>query len=688
MSGMAEEVWKRYYMPGESKPSHVMRRVADSVASAPELKEPYFELMASGRFMPNSPTLMNAGRKDGMAQLAACFVLPVHDDMESIMKALHDQVLIHKSGGGTGFNFSELRPAGSSVGTTNGVASGPVSFMTLFDKATDVIRQGGKRRGANMGILDWRHDDIIPFVTSKLDGVLNNFNISVAVDWDFFKALDAKDPRAVAIWEAITITAWETGDPGLIFLDSINAKNPTPDLGPLQSTNPCGESPLYPYEACNLGSLNLAAFVQDREFQMGKLRAAVGLAVQFLDDVIDACDYPLPEIEENVKRTRKIGLGVMGWADALALLGIPYDTQRAVDLADDISRNIQQMGHLMSQCIGADRGYFPAYNGKIFGDSTAVVEWDEDAIKSIQYLTKETDPVCGPRRNATVTCIAPTGSISILAGCSSGIEPHFARSYRRRIVGRDGDSLYDVEVSVLPRARELYPDHTDRELVPTALEIDPIWHLKHQAAWQNGVDLAVSKTVNLPSSATVGDVATIYRAAYDLGCMGITVYRDGCRDVQVLTNKETKKAPVLVSKKGRPDELQGRTRRVATLFGNLYVTCNEFEGRPFEVFATLGKGGREVSAATEALGRLISLALRHDVPMEEVVKQLRGIAGEQPVFDENGSIKSLPDAIGKALEYLGGTPVPVDGASLCPDCGLVLRHEEGCVKCSCGYSRC
>lgn len=676
-----ERVWKRYTRPCESI-DDVFWRVAEYVAENGESialdvthacatpgtlwSEVYYDLMASGRFLPNSPTLMNAGKEEGENQLAACFVLPVDDDMKAIMKALTHQVLIHKSGGGTGFNFSRLRPKGSRVGSTNGVASGPVSFMSLFDKATSVVQQGGMRRGANMGILEWRHPDALAFVNAKADGTLENFNISLAVDGEFFRRLDAGDEKVTEIWLTVVSNAWESGDPGLVFLDRINANNPTPHLGPLESTNPCGESPLRPYEACNLGSINLSAFVdEDGTFAWGRLRPTVVAAVHFLNDVITACDYPLEEIRWNVDQTRKIGLGVMGWADCLALMGIPYNSDEAVAFAEMLAREIQSVAHLASENLARLLGPYPAYDGN-----------------AVDYP---------PRRNATVTCIAPTGSISILAGCSSGIEPHFARSYARRVVERDGDVMVDVEVPVLATVRERYPGRDISTLVPTALEVAPEWHVRHQAAWQKGVDLAVSKTVNLPHSATVTDVMKVYRMAYDLGCMGITVYRDGSKSVQVLTNKEAKKAPVLVStprKAERPDELTGRTRKVPTVFGNLYVTCNEMDGVPFEVFATLGKGGKEVSAATEALGRLISLALRHGVPLEEVVGQLKGIAGEQPVFDEDGSIKSLPDAIGKALERLVGKTVTVHGASLCPECGAVLLHEEGCLKCTCGFSKC
>ena len=674
-----ERVWQRYLRPGETV-ADALRRVATYVAENGETaiveENPdgaiardlrvatYYDLMASGSFLPNSPTLMNAGKQRGENQLAACFVLPVDDDMKAIMKALTHQVLIHKSGGGTGFNFSRLRPKGSRVGSTNGVASGPVSFMSLFDKATSVVQQGGMRRGANMGILDWRHRDALDFVNAKADGTLTNFNISLAVDGEFFALLDAGDARVSELWETLTANAWKNGDPGLVFLDRINEGNTVPHLGDLEATNPCGESPLFPYEACNLGSLNLAAFVDEEgHFEWGKLRPAVVTAVHFLNDVISACDYPLPEIERNVLQTRKIGLGVMGWADCLALMGIHYASDEAVDLARAISQEIRQIATLTSETLARVLGPFPAYK------------------EALGYP---------PRRNATLTCIAPTGSISLLAGCSSGIEPHFARSYTRRIVERDGDVTVNVEAPVLEEVRRRYPCTPVDSLVPTALEIPPVWHVRHQAAWQTGVHLAVSKTVNLPASATVEQVREIYRMAYDLGCKGITVYRDGSKDSQVLTSKSADKPPVLATprKAGRPDELTGRTRKVPTVFGNLYLTVNEMDGSPFEVFATLGKGGKEVSAATEAMGRLISLGLRHGVPMEEIVRQLKGIAGEQPVFDEEGTIKSLPDAIGRALERMGGKPVTVNGASLCPDCGSVLLHEEGCQKCVCGFSKC
>lgn len=506
-------------------PSQMLKRVAKCVARGDkQLAKAFYKMMARLDFLPNSPTLMNAGRVGKQGQLAACYVLDVPDTMDGIFEALKKQALIHKSGGGTGFNFSKIRPKGSLVNTTGGIASGPLSFMELFDVATEKVMQGGMRRGANMGILNCDHPDVLDFIGAKRKpGVMSNFNISIGVTDDFMHSVineadtrvDSEDKiTASEIWEAIIESAWSTGDPGLIFLDAINRANTTPELGRLDATNPCGETPLYPNEACNLGSINLSNFVMDEtsscfireyapyaHFHKGRfinwvgLRATAKLAVEFLNNVIDVNSYPLPEIGEAVKRTRKIGLGVMGWADMLFKLGVPYNSQKALALASQL-------------------------------------------MKFINTVAKE----ASAGRNACVTCIAPTGSISLLAGCSSGIEPVFALSYDRVCFDKDEDSAGNSKRKVVTiNNAEFQSALDDKEdariedgVFVTAHDIKPSWHVLMQATFQANTDLAVSKTVNLPSSATKEDISNLYIFAWVMNCKGITVYRDRCKPAQVL----------------------------------------------------------------------------------------------------------------------------------------------------------
>jgi len=506
-------------------------RVAKHVAQNGGERERFFSAMKGLYFLPNSPTLMNAGTPLG--QLSACFVLPVDDSIEGIFTTLKHMALIHKSGGGTGFTFTHLRPEGDIVGTTKGVASGPVSFMKIYDVATDVIKQGGKRRGANMGILNATHPDILPFINSKIDGSLRNFNISVGINDAFFNSssLELINPRsgdAVSsistddLFSQICYLAWRTGDPGMIFLDEINRKNPTPELGKIESTNPCGEVPLLPYESCNLGSINLSKFVEKRDVKWEELREVTELGVRFLDDVIDANVYPLREIEKITKGNRKIGLGVMGFAEMLIELGLPYDSKDAVDFAEKLMGFINEEARKTSEELGAERGAFPNVDKSIYKGSNV--------------------------RNATRTSIAPTGTISTIAGTSSGIEPIFAVAYVRNIL--EGERFIEVNplfISEL-KQRNLYsPELLNRiartgslrdtdvpaelkELYVTALEIEPEWHVSMQAAFQKHVDNAVSKTVNLPREASVDDIKKVYRLAYELKCKGITVFRQGSKE--------------------------------------------------------------------------------------------------------------------------------------------------------------
>jgi ribonucleoside-diphosphate reductase alpha chain len=536
-------------------PSQMLRRVAKSVAKADLLydkksdvkktEEKFYEVMANRQFLPNSPTLMNAGTRLG--QLSACFVLPVEDSIEGIFTTLKHMALIHQSGGGTGFSFSKLRPAGDIVGSTKGVASGPVSFMTIYDAATNVIKQGGRRRGANMGILDVNHPDILKFVEVKSrERVLTNFNISVAVTDQFMDAIekDAKydliNPRngevekrlrARHVFDLIVSNAWRTGDPGLIFLDEINRHNPTPQVGEIRSTNPCGEQPLLPFESCNLGSINLAKMLKDGEVDWEKLRRIVRTSVHFLDNVIDVNKYPIPEIAEVTRANRKIGLGVMGFADMLISLGIPYDSEEALETGEKIMKFISDEATKKSVEIGEKRGAFPNFKGSL---------WEKKGYKTI--------------RNSTVTTVAPTGTISIIGGCSGGIEPIFAVAFVRNVM--EGTRLLETQPTFEEVAKErgfysrdlmLNVAKTgsiqDMEEVPedvrrifvTALDIDPEWHVRMQAAFQKYVDNAVSKTANLPNDATVEDVKRIYLLAYKLKCKGITVYRYGSRKGQVLS---------------------------------------------------------------------------------------------------------------------------------------------------------
>lgn len=731
---------KRYLKRNEEgkvieTPESLFRRVARHVASADALygktevevkrvEEEFYELMTSLAFLPNSPTLMNAGRRLG--QLSACFVLPVDDSMESIFDAVKYAAIIHKSGGGTGFNFSRLRPKGDVVGSTKGISSGPVSFMTVFDTATEAVKQGGTRRGANMGMLRVDHPDILEFITCKDNNHrLNNFNISVGLTEAFMKAVeddseyDLINPRtkkvvsklrARAVFETIVKQAWKNGEPGIVFLDRINASNPTPMLGEIESTNPCGEQPLMPYESCNLGSINLAKMVKEVKTQQSgvkryevdwaKLKETTWKAVHFLDNVIDVNKYPLKVIEEMTKANRKIGLGVMGWADMLIQLKIPYNSESAIRLAEEVMGFIQTEGRIASSALAEERGVFPNYEHSIYNGEMAV-------------------------RNATVTTIAPTGSLSIIAGCSSGIEPLFAVSFVRNVM--EGTKLIEVNPYFEKEVRELglwsrrlmekiaesgsiahFTEFSDdiKRIFVTAHDITPIDHIKMQAAFQKYVDNAVSKTVNFPHGATTKDVEDVYMLAYKLGCKGVTVYRDGSREEQVLsTKKADEKAKQKISgkvvPKKRPPVIKGETRLLKTGCGHLYVTINEDEsGRPFEVFTNIGKAGGCASSQSEAIGRLISLALRSDIEPEEIVKQLKGISCHQPSWTEGGKILSCSDAIAKAIEkYLHAikgdngngkskySDVMLIGA--CPECGGAVEHEGGCAVChNCGFTKC
>jgi ribonucleoside-diphosphate reductase alpha chain len=703
----------------------MFRRVAQAIASAELIYDPkadaraweeeFYRLMANLEFLPNSPTLMNAGRELG--QLSACFVLPVDDSMESIFDAVKNTALIHKSGGGTGFSFSRLRPESDRVGSTGGVASGPVSFIRAFDVATDVIKQGGMRRGANMGILNVDHPDITRFIVAKDDPTaFTNFNLSVAVTTEFMEAVKAGTEynlinphtkevegklNAREVFDKIVDMAWKTGDPGVVFIDRINWDNPTPHLGKIESTNPCGEQPLLPYESCNLGSINLAKMLRTKngasEIDYPKLVKTVKATVRFLDNVIEVNAFPLPEIAEMTRKTRKIGLGVMGFADMLIKLGIPYDSAEALQVAAEVMRFINEEAGNASAELARERGVFPAFEGSIY------------------------DAPGRPRvRNASCTTIAPTGTLSIIAGCSSGIEPLFALSYTRNIL--DGAQLIEVNPYFEEVAREkgFYSEELMQRLaggvhlrdideIPDAIkrlfisahELSPEWHVKMQAAFQHSTDNAVSKTVNFSQEATTEDVAKVYMMAYEEGLKGITIYRDRSRDAQVLTTgrKEAKVEGAGLTPRKRSKITNGITERVTTGCGYMYVTVNSDERGICEVFSTLGKAGGCASAQLEATCRLISLALRSGVDVASVVRQLRGIRCPSIAWEEGKSILSCADAIASVLEkHIGGGDnkpkledygLAKNLAGQCPDCGNLLVYQEGCFICpSCGYTKC
>ncbi len=698
-------------------------KYAGSPYKTDQLAKEFYDLMTSWKFLPNSPTLMNAGT--ALGQLSACFVLPVGDSIEEIFDAVKHAAMIHKSGGGTGFSFSRIRPKDSRVGSTGGVASGPLSFLRIFNTATEQIKQGGTRRGANMGIMRVDHPDIMDFIRAKeREGDFNNFNLSIALTEEFMKSVEENKDyplinphdkqitghlNARKVFEILVQKAWESGDPGIVFIDRINRDNPTPGQGEIESTNPCGEQPLLPYEACNLGSINLARFFKkpkkgsakedvtpDTCIDWDELRRVIHLSVRFLDNVIDASRFPIPLIEENVHKNRKIGLGVMGWADLLFLLEIPYDSEQAINLAGRLMKFMRDEGRDASRMLAEERGPFPAYDESIFA------------------AHKE-----GPYRNATITTIAPTGTLSILAGCSSGVEPLFALCFARNVM--DGERLVEVNpyfeqalkdnnsysdtlmeaVTAKGSIKDMdYLPESMRKVFVTAMDIEPVWHLRMQAAFQEYTDNAVSKTVNLPNSASIDDIRNIYWMAYQLGCKGVTVYRDGCKSVQVLYTGESHKSEAeeredAATVRDRPDLIYGFTQKVQTGLGTMYVTINEVDGRPFELFVTIGKSGHSITAKAEAIGRLVSLALRSGIEVSEIVKQIKGIGGEHPVFQKKGLLLSIPDAIAWILEnrYLSDQ-APISGGNslskqICPDCGSELVFQEGCHLCpSCAYSKC
>jgi ribonucleoside-diphosphate reductase alpha chain len=709
-------------------------RYGRTPAAVNEIATAFYEMMIDQYFMPNSPTLMNAGKGNGL-QYSACYVLPVGDSMEEIFDSVKAAAIIHKSGGGTGFAFSRLRPKDDLVASTGGRASGPVSFLRVFNGATEAVKQGGTRRGANMGILKVDHPDILEFIECKLDGGITNFNISVAATDAFMDALakgedyDLVNPHngkvtqslsAREVFERMVRAAWRSGDPGMVFIDRINKSpaNPTPEIGQIEATNPCGEQPLLPNEACNLGSLNVSKFARrapngELSIDWDEMERVVRLAVRFLDDVIEMNPYPLPEIDATVKANRRIGLGIMGWADLLYVLGIPYDSDEAVTLADQLMAFVKEKGHDQSSKLAEERGSFP--------------NWSRSIYRNVR-----------PMRNSTVTTIAPTGTISMIAGCSSGVEPIFALAFEHRVKQSDGErvlTFVNETFDRLSREQGFYSQALMEEIakrgsihdipgVPerakdvfkTSHEIGFEWHVKHQAAFQRHTDNGVSKTINLPNQASEDDVARAYKLAWELGCLGITVFRDGCKGEQVLNvgvgkKKEQTPVPSLggnATIKPRPHSLQGMTYRMETPIGTAFITVNQTAANePFEVFLQVGKGGSDTMAVAEALGRLISLTLRMPSPLsaqrrlEEVISQLSRIGGAQPVGFGPSKVLSLPDALARCLaEHIGqikpaghepGTPADKKTiGDLCKECGqATFVYEEGCKKClSCGFNEC
>lgn len=681
----------------------------------------FYKMMVERKFIPNSPTMMNAGKNNNL-QYSACYVLPVEDSISGIFESIKNAAIIHKSGGGTGFAFSRIRPRDDMVSTTKGVASGPVSFMKVFDAATESLKQGGTRRGANMGILRVDHPDIMEFIDCKLNGEVSNFNISVAITEEFMGAFERNETyslvspktgkevnrlNAQEVFQKIVDAAWQTGDPGLVFIDRINsgASNPIPVCGPVESTNPCGEQPLYPYESCNLGSINLGLLVSEGQIDYKELDRIIRLSVRFLDDVIERNPFPLKQIDDIVKNNRRIGLGVMGWADLLFQLRIPYQTEEALQLGEKVMQFIEEVSHDESRALAEERGVFPRWSESIYKD---------------KY----------PLRNSTVTTIAPTGTISIIAGCSSGIEPIFGLYFKHRLGFEFFNPYFEEVMRQEGYWSETLKEHVRKHgsiegtnlpdelknLFTTAHEIPPEWHVRMQAAFQKFTDNAVSKTINLPNSANPDAIESAYSLAYKTGCLGITVYRDGCKPLQVLTHGTKTVESTVVSQpamKGRPDVLLGRTIKIESPHGTVYTTVNENgHGEAFEIFVNVGKAGSDVAADAEALGRSLSLMLRMPSPLtaeqrvDLIVRHLQGIGGSHDVGFGQKRVRSVPDAIARALQkYLESkvdmpqsvevrdselpASLGIATGNLCVECGSPTVKQEGCEKChSCGWSNC
>ncbi len=735
-------------------PADLFRRVAHNIAQADliydknadiqDTEDQFYDLMSNLNFLPNSPTLMNAGRD--LQQLSACFVLPVADSMESIFETVKQAAIIHKSGGGTGFSFSRLRPKDDRVQSTGGVASGPISFMKVFNHATEAVKQGGTRRGANMGILRVDHPDILEFVSCKSDtSEVTNFNISVALTDQFMEAYkkggdyelisprtgtSVKKISAREVMDKIAEQAWQTGEPGLFFIDATNRTNPTPHIADMEATNPCGEQPLLPYESCTLGSIVLDRHLKkvDGQYQIDwpALEETIRSSVHFLDNVLDMNRYPIEEIEKITRANRKIGLGVMGFARMLFKLGIAYNSKNGVEMARTVMGFIHKMASDESSKLAEARGVYEYWEGSRHQQQ-------------------------GQRlRNSYLTTVAPTGTISMIADTSGGCEPEFSLIWYKNVM--DGDHLpyvLDYFLEVAKREKFYSEDLLDKivanngsvqgidqvpnywqEIFVTSHGISPEWHVRMQAAFQEYSDSAVSKTINLPTEATAAEIKEAYLLAYRLNCKGITVYRDGCRPDQVLnvgkstkdkekpssnipsSQEKTEHFPI-VTPRPRPDVMLGTTTRKQTSCGDLYLTVNQDkeEGKPFEAFATMGKAGGCEGSFNEAIGRLISLCMRAGVTPRDIVKQLIGIRCNKPFGVGPEKVLSCSDAIAKIFNQSLETKVSEEyrdtesGSATavaedlivetkkmvfpCPDCGCELIFGEGCEKCNhCGYSRC
>ena len=725
----------RYYRTGETSFEDVCRRVADALGETPEETKEYYDAMFSLSFLPNSPTLMNAGTPLG--QLSACFTLPVNDSLPEIFDAVRWGAIIHQSGGGTGYNFSHLRPEGAPVRSTDGVASGPVSFMRVFNAATDVIKQGGRRRGANMGILNVWHPDIMKFIRSKAkEGDFSNFNISVMVSDDFMNHVvhgemnkvwvtgtDGAGITVGDIWDGVVEGVWKNGEPGILFYDTINRKNPTPELGEIDTTNPCGEQPLLPFESCVLGSINLAKFIRADGLNYEALDKMTRMGIRFLDAVITKNVFPISEIRDATNRTRKVGLGLMGVHDAMLMLRIPYDSEAGRNFCTEVMERINRVAVEESIILGKEKGTFPAYKGSV---------WDKQGLVM---------------RNAALTTIAPTGTISLLAGCSSGIEPVFSFAYTRRntvgktfvmvhpyfesellriidamgYAGPEADAKRDEVINHVHEKGTIQdldwlPD-SFRAVFKTALDIGWKDHVLMQAAFQQHVHASISKTINMPAYAAKEDVAQAVILAWQEGIKGMTLYRTGSReDVVLALEKQEKPAePVVITESktepslvqqlpfNRPRELVGRTFLAQSGCCRLYITINSMNGKPIEVFIrTVGAG---CEASSNALGRSISTGLQNGVPYEKFVKQFGKVSCVSAIKNKKSEGISCADVVGKCIELAATnqaittldnwsfTPVlPGEKKNpSCPECGQPLDFGEGCnqgICKNCGWSGC
>lgn len=737
---MREKILTDRYLQPEETEEQMYRRVANHISDGDkELSDEFFTMMNLGLFLPNSPTLVNAGTTQGT--LSACFVVPVSDDLKGIYSALESQGMIHKAFGGTGFDFSSIRSSGSRIESTGGEASGPVAFMELFNANAEAVRQGGKRQGANMGVLRIDHPDIEEFIDCKtVEGRLSHFNISVALTKEFmdavlndesFSLIEPKDRinwdgeqripivkvvRSRDLMEKICLNIWKNGEPGVVFIDEINNHNPTPSVGMFEATNPCGEQPLLPYESCNLGSINLSKFVvvegkdglsPDCTIDYGGLRQVVHCAVEFLDKVIDVNNYPLDEIERNTLLTRKIGLGVMGWHDMLIKLGIPYDSNDALEYAEAVMSFINTEAISKSVKIAIQKSSFPTYSGST---------WQEHR---------------SPIRNSTLTTIAPTGSISLIAECSSGVEPIFAWKHMRKIEAGNFEVVHPTFDTAVAW------DNPD--MMKTSMDISVDAHIKMQATFQKHVHNAVSKTINLPNDATVDDIDKAIMLAYVLKCKGVTLYRNGSREEQVLSILDEPvtetvsdrpdgvekfisdyTAPPIPNKEksNRPNVLEGKTSKHRSGCGSLFITVNELNEEPFELFVHHSSGGCQSNM--EAIGRLITLALKSGINVGELIAQLDKIKCVTAAQSSKSEGNSCAQIIGMrllkfseelAIKYdqrpyhieKGSTDdkakvvFHTDGIeftaqqNVCPECGEKLEFGEGCMNgsCSnCGWSGC